>query len=130
MDYEGDKLTQAIIECIIRVHEVLGPGFLEAVYRQALLVELRRRGLQADSEKEIVIWYEGVEVGRHRLDILVEGRVIIELKTVESLARVHYAQVRSYLKATDLGVALLVSFATAKADFRRVEHPDKQSLSP
>ena len=123
MEYRDDKLTQTIIESIITVHQALGPGFLEGVYRQALLVELRRRGLVAETEYEVVIWYAGVEVGRHRLDILVDSRVIVELKTVEALGKAHYAQVRSYLRATNLRVAILVNFATPKADFRRIDAP-------
>ena len=90
MKYADEELTGNIIECIIAVHQTLGPGFLE-------------------------------EVGRHRLDILAEDRVVVELKTVESLSKAHYAQVRSYLKATDLELGLLVNFAGEKADFRRVE---------
>ena len=116
-----DKLTESIIQSIIDVHRTLGPGFLENVYRRALLVELTRRGLGVETEKEVIIYYKGAEVGRHRLDLLVDNRVIVELKTVEDLSVVHYAQVRSYLKATGLTVGLLVNFAKEKADFRRVE---------
>lgn len=115
--------SREIIRCIIRVHNVLGPGFLEGVYRRALPMELSRNGLRAETEKEVVIRYEGAEVGRHRLDILVEGAVILEIKTVESLGLAHYAQVRSYLKATGLHIALLVNFSSFRADFRRVESP-------
>ncbi|MEW5897508.1 MAG: GxxExxY protein [Nanoarchaeota archaeon] len=70
---------------------------------------------------EILIYYEGEEIGKHRLDILVESKVIVELKTVEELSKAHYVQVRSYLKATGVKVAILVNFAKEKADFRRVE---------
>ena len=116
-----DKLTQTIIACIVKVHKVLGPGFLESVYRRALVIELRRSGLAVEVEKEVVIFYEGEEVGRHRLDLIVERRVILELKTVEDLSQAHYAQVRSYLKATGLAVALLVNFSKERSDFRRIE---------
>ncbi len=78
-------------------------------------------GLEAVTEKEVVIKYEGEEVGKHRLDILVEGKVILELKTVEMLSKAHYAQVRSYLKATGLKTAMLVNFSKERADFRRIE---------
>ena len=121
MDYQEDKLTEAIIQCIIKVHQTLGPGFLESVYRRALLVEIKQRNLPVETEKEIVVYYEGVEVGRHRLDILVDSKVIVELKTVDDLSKAHYAQVRSYLKATGLRLALLVNFSKEKADFRRIE---------
>lgn len=125
-----DGLTERIISCIIRVHQVLGPGFLESVYRRALLVELANRELATEFEKEVTVYYDGVVVGRHRLDLVVEGRVILELKTVDSLSKAHYAQVRSYLKAARLPLALLVNFAGHKADFRRIDHPCRIPSSP
>lgn len=123
MDYQQDKLTETIIQSIIQVHQTLGPGFLESVYRRALLLELRRRNLGVETEKEVIVYYQDEEVGRHRLDLVVENKVIVELKTVDDLSSAHYAQVRSYLKATGLPIALLVNFAKEKADFRRVEKP-------
>jgi len=121
MEILEDKLTEEVIKCIIKVHKTLGPGFLESVYRRALLLELRMSGLEAVTEKEVIIKYEGEEVGKHRLDILVEGEVVLELKTVEMLNKAHYAQVRSYLKATGLKTAMLVNFSKERADFRRIE---------
>lgn len=115
-----DKLTEAIIHCILTVHHALGPGFLESVYRKALLLELKAAGLGVKTAKEFVVTYRQQEVGRHRLDLLVEGKVIIELKTVEELSLAHYAQVRSYLKATGLQTALLVNHSKPLVDFRRV----------
>ncbi len=120
-EYQQGSLTEAIIQCIIKVHQTLGSGFLERIYSRALIIELTKRGLTVETEKETVIYYQGEEVGRHRLDILVENEVIVELKTVAELSKAHYAQVRSYLKATGMKVALLVNFAKEKADFRRVE---------
>ncbi|HEX2167711.1 MAG TPA: GxxExxY protein [Longimicrobiales bacterium] len=115
-----DKLTGRVIQCIIQVHQTLGPGFLEKVYRRALIIEFGKQRLAIESEKEVAVYYCGEMVGIHRLDILVEQRVIVELKTVETLSKAHYAQVRSYLRATRLEVALLVNFADHRADFRRV----------
>ena len=115
-----DSTTDQVIACIIRVHQVLGPGFLESIYKAALLIELRKRKLRVEVEQEVCIYYENHLVGRHRLDLIVEDQVIVELKTVESLGKAHYAQTRSYLKATGLKVAILVNFAGASADFRRV----------
>jgi GxxExxY protein len=123
----GEELTGRVIRCVIRVHQTLGPGFLENVYRRALLIELRKNGLATETEKEIVVYYDGQEVGKHRLDLLVEGQMILELKTVEALSKAHYAQVRSYLKATRLDTALLINFATALADFRRISIPPSPS---
>jgi GxxExxY protein len=117
----NDPLTENIIRCIVRVHRELGPGFLEGVYRKALLVELQRVGLSVETVKEIPVFYRAHEAGRHRLELLVEGKVVVELKTVEELSRAHYAQLRSYLKAARLQVGLLVNFSKAVSDFRRVE---------
>jgi GxxExxY protein len=114
-------LTDRIIYCVIKVHQTLGPGFLEKVYRHALRIELRKQNLTAEVEKPVFVYYEGQKVGRHRLDFLVEGQVILELKTVEALSRAHYAQVRSYLKATGLRLGLLINFADERAEFRRIE---------
>ncbi len=121
MGWESDRLTQGIIGCIIKVHQTLGPGYLETTYRNALVIELRKRGYHVETEKEVVILYEGVEVGRHRPDVLVESKVIVELKAVEELSRAHYAQVRAFLKATGLRTGILVNFSTPVADYRRVQ---------
>jgi GxxExxY protein len=124
----GD-ITGSIITCIIRVHQCLGPGFVEKIYRRALIVECARRGIRIETEKEVNIYYEGVHVGRHVLDLLVEGKVIVELKTVEALSKAHYKQVRSYLRATDLEIALLVNFADVRSDVRRIEARSVRPIS-
>jgi len=121
MEFRTDVLTKSIIGGIIRVHQTLGPGFLESIYRNALVLELARSGLKTEVEKEVTILYAGAEVGRHRLDVLIEGQVILELKAVQELNLTHYAQLRSYLKATGLRTGLLVNFFKSQADYRRVE---------
>ncbi|MDY6933812.1 MAG: GxxExxY protein [Spirochaetota bacterium] len=121
IEYKEDKLTELIIKSIIKVHNTLGPGFLESIYRKALLIELKNCNITAENEKEVIIFYQDEQIGCHRLDILVENRIIIELKTVENLSKSHYAQIRSYLKATGLKVGILVNFAKERADFRRIE---------
>ena len=120
------ELTERIIGCIIQVHRTLGPGFLENVYRNALLIELQTAGLRVEAEKEVVVRYEGAEVGRHRLDLVVEGTVVLELKAVSDLAAAHYEQVRSYLRASGLEVGLLVNFGRERSDVRRIESPAPQ----
>jgi GxxExxY protein len=119
--YSADTLTERVIACVIQVHQALGPGFKEAVYRRALFFEFELQGLSAEAEKPIFLYYKRKKVGFHRLDLLVEGTVIIELKTVEQLCKAHYAQMRSYLKATQLEVGLLINMASLKADVRRVQ---------
>lgn len=117
----SERLTRRIISCVIRVHQTLGPGFLEKIYRRALRIELVQDGLTVETEKRIKVYYDGRLVGIHRLDLLVEKTVIIELKTVEMLSKAHYAQVRSYLKASGLKEALLINFARELADFRHIK---------
>lgn len=121
MAFDNHKLTGVILSAVIHVHQVLGPGFLEKIYRRALLIELRKRGLKVEVEKHVIINYEGQVIGRHILDLIVEDRVVIELKTVETLSKAHYAQLRSYLKASSLTAGLLINFAGERADFRRVQ---------
>lgn len=120
-DKQRDDLTGRIINAIIAVHRTLGPGFLESIYRNSLMLELRRQHLEVEHEKEIAIYYDGAEVGRHRLDLPVEGCIVLELKTVEELGRAHYAQLRSYLKASMCTTGFLVNFAGDRADFRRID---------
>ncbi len=114
-------LTERIIGCIITVHKTLGPGFLETIYRRAMAIELMKAGLRVESERDVVVLYDGQEVGRHRLDLVVEGEIGVELKAIEALSKAHYPQLRSYLKATGLHLGLLVNFSAPIADFRRVD---------
>jgi len=121
-DREIDRLTEVVIESVIAVHKTLGPGFLENVYRNALEIELLDRGMTVEREKEIDLYYKTKPVGRHRLDLVVEGSVVLELKAVESLNKSHYAQIRAYLAASGINVGLLINFAGHMADYRRIGH--------
>ncbi len=119
---ETERLVRETIGCAVAVHRVLGCGFLERVYHEALCVELRSRGLSYEREKPVTIRYRGDPVGGHRLDLVVERAVIVEVKAVERLDRIHVAQVLAYLKATDLRVGLLLNFSgeTLAGGIRRV----------
>jgi len=114
-----EELTRKIIGSLFEVHNELGPGFTEPVYHQATLYEMELRGLQAATEKEWVIKYKGKKVGKHRTDIVVEGKVILELKAISELNENYEAQLISYLKATGLKVGLLVNFAKRRLEFKR-----------
>ena len=115
-----DAATEQVIGCIINVHRALGPGFVEPIYRRALVIELNKHGLVVEAEKQILIYYQGIRIGRHRLDLVVANEVIIEIKAVRALHEVHYAQLRSYLKAAKLRTGILVNFSTERADYRRI----------
>jgi GxxExxY protein len=114
------ELTYQINGAIYEVNKVLGGGFLEKVYENALLVELRRRNLRAESQVPITVRYKNEIVGDYFADILVEGKIILEIKAIESLSRIHEAQLLNYLRATGITVGLLVNFKHPKADLRRL----------
>ena len=115
-----NDITYAINGAVFEVNNILGPGFLEKVYENALLVELKRKGLKAENQVPITVSYKGEVVGEYAADLLVEDAVIVELKTVENLDKTHEAQLLNYLKATGLHVGLLVNFKHRKADIKRM----------
>jgi len=115
-----NDITYAINGAVFEVNKVLGSGFLEKVYERALLVELGKRGLKAQSQAPIRVLYKENIVGEYIADILVEGKVIVEIKTVESLDRIHEAQLLNYLKATGMRVGILVNFKHPKAQIKRM----------
>ena len=118
--HQFESLSNKIIGAAIVVHKELGPGFLEHIYEEALKIELQETGINYESQKEINIEYRKSEIGTHRLDLLVEDSVIVELKAVQELADIHFAQIRSYLKATGLKVGLLLNFAKPTLEIKRV----------
>lgn len=116
-----EELTDKIIHACIIVHKELGPGFLESIYHNALLIEMKEQNIIFESEKEVTVSYCGSQVGIHKIDMFIENEIVLELKTVDDLNKKHYAQVRSYLKALNKPVGLLVNFWSYKLDVRRVE---------
>ena len=115
-----NEITYIINGAIFEVNRILGPGFLEKVYEKALLIELRGRGLRAENQVPIEVKYKGTNVGEYIADLLVEDKVIVELKTVEKLTKLHEAQLLNYLKATGIKVGLLVNFQNEKAEIKRM----------
>ena len=113
------KLTEEIIACAIRVHRTLGPGFLESVYEEALAVEFALSGIQFIRQHPVPLFYRDHQVGEHRLDFLVESRIVVELKAISRLEDIHFAIGRSYLKAANLNDGLLFNFATAPLTIKR-----------
>ena len=114
-----NELTYMIRGAIFEVNRVLGAGFLEKVYENALLIELKEKGLKAEAQVPIRVLYKGREVGEYYADIVVEGRIILELKAIESLQKIHEAQLLNYLKATGYKIGLLVNFKHPKAEIKR-----------
>ncbi len=113
-------ITYGIRGAVFEVNRVLGSGFLEKVYENALLIELHARGFKAESQVPIKVYYKENVVGEYIVDILVEGTVIVELKTVEKLEKIHEAQLLNYLKGTGIQVGILVNMKYPKAEIKRM----------
>ena len=117
-----DGITERIIGCAYTVGTGLGSGFLEKVYENALCHELRKVGFAVEQQRSLRVCYDGVIVGDYVADVVVEGRVIVELKAVRALDDIHVAQCLNYLKATGLSVCLLLNFGTARVQVKRIVH--------
>jgi GxxExxY protein len=122
LDEQTEKYVKETMDCGYAVHKALGPGFLEPTYRNAFCVELLAQQIPFECEKNITVRYRDRPVATHRLDLVVRGCVVVELKAVKMLKRVHEAQVLAYLKASRLPVGLLMNFggSTLKEGFRRI----------
>jgi GxxExxY protein len=113
-----EEITQEIIRCFFRVYNYLGYGFMEKVYENAMCIELAQTGLQVKAQEKIEVYYNEVVVGTYYADLLIEDKVIIEIKSVSHLLEEHEAQLLNYLKATSIEVGLLLNFGE-KAEFKR-----------
>ena len=120
MRHEFEPLSATVIQAAIDVHKALGPGFLEAIYHRALRVALLHREVPHEVQKEVRVAFEGVDVGVHVLDLFVAGQIVVELKAVKALEDIHFAQVKSYLKATGARTGLLLNFNAPTLVIKRV----------
>jgi GxxExxY protein len=120
MGHEFEALSGKVLDAAVAVHKALGPGFLESVYQKAMEVALRHRGILFDNHKDIHIFFEDEDVGLHRLDLVVEQQIVVELKAVKEFEDIHFAQAKSYLKATQLHVGLLLNFNSPTLTIKRV----------
>jgi GxxExxY protein len=123
---EDQELTEKIIGCAMKVHSALGPGFLESVYQKALAHELRKAGLQVESEKPVAVHYDGISVGDFSADMLVESRVMLELKANQALAPANEVQLVNYLTATGTEIGLLLNFGAERLEFKRKTRTHRQ----
>lgn len=113
-------LTYEIIGAAIEVYKVLGYGFLEKVYKNALIIELKRRGINVKNEFLMKVYYKNEEVGDYSADIFVEDKVIVEIKVEKEYNSKHEAQLLNYLKATGMKVGLLINFGEKECEFKRL----------
>jgi GxxExxY protein len=120
MGHEFEELSGRILGAAVEVHKALGPGFLESIYQRAMEVALDHRGIAFERQKEVHVYFEGEDLGVQRLDLVVEAQVILELKAVKALEDIHFAQLKSYLKATGLRTGLLLNFNAPTLLIKRV----------
>ena len=121
MDLLYEDITEKIRQAAYDVHKYFGTGFLEKVYENALKYKLEKKGLQISQQFQIPVYYiDNFRVGDYYADLLVENKIIIELKTASALDPIHFAQVKNYLKATKIKLGLLINFGTPKLQFKRI----------
>ncbi|QTE35610.1 GxxExxY protein [Mucilaginibacter gossypii] len=116
------ELTEKIIGCAMRVHNTLGNGFQELIYQRALALELAKADLKFAQELEMIIYYDGVDIGKRRVDFFVEGSIMVEIKAIISLEDVHLAQAMNYLEAYKMEIGLLINFGSKSLQFKRVHN--------
>ena len=123
-------VSQRVIRCAIDVSNTLGAGFLEKVYENALCVELKKDGLRFQSQRPVTVNYKGFQVGEYIADIIVEDKLLLELKALSTLCSSHDAQVMNYLKATNLSVGLLLNFGRPKLGIKRIvwQHNESEKI--
>jgi GxxExxY protein len=118
------ELTEVILGCCFDVMNELGSGFLESVYKNALFIAIREKGLKIEAEKRFEVTFRGNKVGLYVADLMIEERVIVELKCCEYLLGEHQAQLINYLKASSILVGLLINFGKRKVEYKRLYHPN------
>ncbi|HIH45241.1 MAG TPA: GxxExxY protein [Candidatus Methanoperedenaceae archaeon] len=116
---EFEHLTEKIIGCSYQVYNTMGYGFLESVYEKCMLIELRKAGLKSEYQKPITVHYDGEVVGQFIADIFIENTIILELKSVKTIAKAHEVQLVNYLVATGKDVGLLINFGEQKVEVKR-----------
>jgi GxxExxY protein len=114
------ELSYKLVGLAMEVHKKLGPGFLEKVYENSMLVLLRKNNIAAKPQEPINVFFEGEKVGEYFADILVEDKIILELKTVDALSDVHRAQALNYLKATNIRLAIILNFKNESLEYERI----------
>jgi len=124
MNYVDDKyyksdITAKIINCAYKVHNFMGTGFQEVIYQRALKIEFEELGLSFEREKEMMIFYKELEIGERRVDFLVDGDIMVELKALSKLEDVHIAQLMNYIEAYKVRIGLLINFGAKKLEVKR-----------
>jgi GxxExxY protein len=121
-EYKYEEITKEIIGCGMKVHSILGKGFPEVIYQRALAIEFKKKELGFEREKEMPIYYKDYNIGARRVDFLVEGKVLVEIKAITEINDLHHAQILNYLTAYNLNVGLLINFGEKSLKFKRFVH--------
>lgn len=119
-EYKYSDITQKIIGCAMKVHNTLGNGFQEVIYQRALAIEMSKQRLSFVREMEMPIFYENEEIGTRRVDFFVEDKIMVELKAITQLEKVHLAQALNYLEAYKMEIGMLINFGNTKLEFKRL----------
>ena len=127
-DFDGlyADLTDRIIGCAVNVHKTLGPGFVESVYENALAIEMSEQGIPFQQQLQVQLTYSGHVVGLHRLDMLVDDKVVVELKAKEQISESDRATTLSYLKATSKSLALIINFGKPRVEIKRLGNTETE----
>jgi hypothetical protein len=126
--YKYADITRIIIGCAMSVHNQLGNGFQELIYHKALAIEMKKQGLQFLDEVSVSIFYDKIEIGKRRVDFLVEKVIPVEIKAVKQLDNINLSQAINYLEAYNMEVGLLINFGSIRLDFHRIGIPNKKPL--
>jgi GxxExxY protein len=129
-DIVEKELSFQIMKAAFEVHNELGPGFLESIYEEAMTLQLRADGHTVETQMKVPVFYKEQKIGEHILDQVVDGKIILELKTVSQIAPIHEQQALSYLKATGLSLAIIINFATPRVTYSRVVNVKGKSDRP
>ena len=124
-EYKFSEITERIIGGAMKVHTTLGNGFQEVIYQRALAIEMTRQGLNFQREMEMPVYYEGENIGTRRVDFFVEEKIMVELKAITQMEKVHLAQALNYLEAFKMEIGLLINFGNTKLEFKRLTHQKK-----
>jgi GxxExxY protein len=123
--YKHSEITGKIIGCAMKVHSELGNGFQEIIYQRALAIEMQKQNLIFNRELEMAIYYDGIDIGKRRVDFLVSDIVMVEIKATSKLDDAHLAQVLNYLEAYKLETGLLLNFGSKSLEFKRITNEHK-----
>jgi GxxExxY protein len=126
-EYKYSDITERIIGCAMKVHNCLGNGFQEVIYQRALAIEMGNQNINFEREMEMPIFYERIQIGTRRVDFFVEEKIMVEIKAVTQLERVHLAQALNYLEAYKMEIGMLINFGNTRLEFKRLTIQQKLS---